>query len=250
MKTNSKLFLILWALTIITSILVLPYVLNAEAKMLLSNGLSIEEIILISIIQGVIIFGISTFLGLILAKKTGFELPLLTAFIEHKKINYKNTLKLSIAIGIITGILIIILDVFVFQQPIAFNTIWWQGLLASFYGGIAEEILMRLFLVSLIAFILTKLFRKKQPGKNILWFSIIAISIVFGLGHLPITSTMTTITPLIITRAIILNGIAGTIFGYLYWKKGLESAIISHFSADIVLHVIFPILTVILFVQI
>jgi len=37
-----------------------------------------------------------------------------------------------------------------------------------------------------------------------------------------------------------LNGIGGIIFGWLYWKKGLESAMISHFSADIVLQVIFP----------
>jgi hypothetical protein len=35
-----------------------------------------------------------------------------------------------------------------------------------------------------------------------------------------------------------LNGVLGVAFGRLYWKKGLESAMIAHFSADIVLHVI------------
>lgn len=49
---------------------------------------------------------------------------------------------------------------------------------------------------------------------------------------------MTLLTPILIVRTIILNGIGGIIFGWLYWKKGLESAMISHFSADIVLHVI------------
>jgi hypothetical protein len=42
-------------------------------------------------------------------------------------------------------------------------------------------------------------------------------------------------THIIVARAIILNGIGGIIFGWLYWKKGLESAIISHFSLDIIL---------------
>jgi len=37
-----------------------------------------------------------------------------------------------------------------------------------------------------------------------------------------------------------LNGLGGLAFGWLYWKQGLESAMIAHFSADIVLHVITP----------
>ena len=46
------------------------------------------------------------------------------------------------------------------------------------------------------------------------------------------------LTPLVITRAILLNGIGGVVFGWLYWKRGLEAAMIAHFSADIVLHVL------------
>jgi hypothetical protein len=37
-----------------------------------------------------------------------------------------------------------------------------------------------------------------------------------------------------------LNGLGGLAFGWLYWKRGLESAMMAHFSADIVLHVITP----------
>ncbi len=60
-----------------------------------------------------------------------------------------------------------------------------------------------------------------------------------SMGHLPVTSTLVPITPLIVMRAIVLNGLAGLAFGYLYFTRGLESAMLSHFSADIVLHVIF-----------
>ena len=38
------------------------------------------------------------------------------------------------------------------------------------------------------------------------------------------------------------NGSIGVIFGWLYWKKGLESAMIAHFSSDVVLHVITPLM--------
>ncbi|MDD3715217.1 MAG: CPBP family intramembrane metalloprotease, partial [Atribacterota bacterium] len=33
--------------------------------------------------------------------------------------------------------------------------------------------------------------------------------------------------------------VAGLAFGWLYWTRGLESSMIAHFSADIVLHVLF-----------
>ena len=35
-----------------------------------------------------------------------------------------------------------------------------------------------------------------------------------------------------------LNGIAAIPFGYLYWKRGLESAMIAHFCADFVIYVV------------
>jgi membrane protease YdiL (CAAX protease family) len=43
-----------------------------------------------------------------------------------------------------------------------------------------------------------------------------------------------------VLRAIVLNGIGGLVFGWLYWKKGLEYAIAAHFIADIVLLAILP----------
>lgn len=48
------------------------------------------------------------------------------------------------------------------------------------------------------------------------------------------------LTGLVVTRAIVLNGLAAVIFGHLYWTRGLEAAILAHFSADIVLHVVAP----------
>jgi membrane protease YdiL (CAAX protease family) len=46
------------------------------------------------------------------------------------------------------------------------------------------------------------------------------------------------LTPLVITRTIILNALVGVVCGWLYWKRGLESAMLAHFSADLVLHVL------------
>jgi hypothetical protein len=66
----------------------------------------------------------------------------------------------------------------------------------------------------------------------------ILAAVLFGLGRLPILTLLVPLTPLVIARTVVLNGLLGIIFGWLYWKRGLEAAMISHFSADIVLHVL------------
>ena len=43
--------------------------------------------------------------------------------------------------------------------------------------------------------------------------------------------------PLSIGRIILLNALVGLPFGWLFWKYGLEHAMVAHFSADLVLHV-------------
>jgi membrane protease YdiL (CAAX protease family) len=56
-------------------------------------------------------------------------------------------------------------------------------------------------------------------------------------GHLPAASRITPLTPALIGRTLLLNGIAGAVFGYLYWKRGLEAVMIAHGTADVVMHV-------------
>ena len=43
-----------------------------------------------------------------------------------------------------------------------------------------------------------------------------------------------------VARTVMLNGLAGLGFGWLYWRQGFESAVLAHFCADLVLHVAAP----------
>jgi membrane protease YdiL (CAAX protease family) len=36
------------------------------------------------------------------------------------------------------------------------------------------------------------------------------------------------------------NGLAGVVFGWLYWRRGLLAAMVAHLTFDLVLHVIVP----------
>jgi membrane protease YdiL (CAAX protease family) len=76
------------------------------------------------------------------------------------------------------------------------------------------------------------------PGTKTFWLANVIIAVIFGLGHLGSASFMLPITPLVVLAAVLLNGIASLTFGYLYWTRGLEAAMLAYFSADIVFHVI------------
>ena len=70
------------------------------------------------------------------------------------------------------------------------------------------------------------------------WVANIIVAILFGLGHLPSAAMVMHITPTVVVLALALNGIAAIAFGYLYWKRGLEAAMIAHFCADFVIYVV------------
>lgn len=64
-------------------------------------------------------------------------------------------------------------------------------------------------------------------------------AVLFGLAHIPNATHFVPFSGLVLARALILNGVAALVFGWLYWRKGLEAAMLAHFSADIVVHVLF-----------
>ena len=67
-------------------------------------------------------------------------------------------------------------------------------------------------------------------------------ALLFGAGHLPTAAGIWGLDAGVIARTVVLNAIGGVVFGWLYWKRGLEMAVLSHFAADIVLHVLVPLL--------
>ena len=259
-KFDWRIFFILLAAATFGVIAIFPYSLALLAGQLeaLKTQLPFPfpVYLLMQVLQSVLLFAVAIGLGMLAANRIGLGLPILEAKLAGENVGakIKAILPISIIIGVVGSLIIIALDKWVFgpglmtqlgeqaqvlnlevAQPAA-----WKGLLASFYGGINEEILLRLFMMSVLAW-LGKFISHTADGRPttaIFWIANVLAAVLFGLGHLPATSMLLPLTPLVITRAIVLNGLLGIAFGYLYMTRGLESAMISHFSADIVLHVL------------
>lgn len=105
------------------------------------------------------------------------------------------------------------------------------------YGGVIEEIIMRLFLMSLFSLLIWKAFYRhsKTIPNNVLISCNILTALLFAAGHLPATKLMFgDLTPLLIFRSFLLNGISGLGFGYLYRKHGIHYAMLAHAGTHII----------------
>jgi membrane protease YdiL (CAAX protease family) len=235
-----KLFFTLLAASLFGTCAVLPYVLTSDV--LESLPVPLWVLVCGQLVQSAVLFAFCIFVGLLLARRTGLGAPVLEDFFDGKPIGVgrvQQLLKIGLACGAIVGVAIVVVDAACFAQVAlalveSLKPSVWKGFLASFYGGICEEILMRLFLMTVLCW----LFLKIHKSSLSIWAAIIVTSVAFGLGHLPITASLVSLSPAVVARALILNGIAGVAFGWLYWKKGLETAMIAHFTTDIVLHVV------------
>jgi hypothetical protein len=222
---KDKKFYILWLASILGSVSVLPYIAA-------NSGIVVTANLVVSVLlQATFLYAFVVFFGMRISKKLAF-----------KMIPSKKFIVPSIISGMGVGLAIKLLDKFIFathanlllQHVIDIEP--WKGLLASFYGAVNEEILLRLFAVSLIAWLL-KRFSKMSPS-NCIVISIIFCALLFGLGHLPMLYKMVdTPNSWDVVRVMTLNGLAGVVFGILYWRYGLISSMLSHFTADLVTHV-------------
>ena len=104
------------------------------------------------------------------------------------------------------------------------------------YGAVIEEVMLRLFWMSLAVFLLHKLVGRgsDRPSVAVMVFANVITAILFAAGHLPATILLLGDSPMILLRCFLLNGGLGLAFGWLYRKYGLRYAMIAHGGCHVV----------------
>lgn len=173
--------------------------------------------------------------GVWLGKKTGL-------WRDERSIT-RQPLMASIVISVIGGMALILPDIFFFGKHIpaiaesyAVKPTIPYLVATVTYGAVIEEVMLRLFWMSLVVFVLWKLFQRKreQPSTAVMVSANIIAALLFAAGHLPTTFVTIGSSALIIFRCFLLNGTFGLAFGWLYRKYGLRYAMIAHGGCHIV----------------
>ena len=208
----------------------------AEVEKVGINGIPVE--ILLGIVTAVQSLGYGVILGgvgIYLAKKIGL-------WKDEKSIE-KQPLIAALIIAIVGGFMLILPDIFWFgkQSQAIMDTYEAKPTISYLiatvtYGAVIEEVLLRLFAMSLVAFILHKIFGKKEekPSVTVLVVANIVAATLFAVGHLPTNFALFGSSFLIVFRCLLLNGVFGLAFGWLYRQYGLRYAMIAHGGCHIV----------------
>ena len=204
-------------------------------QQILDQGLNNILLGLVTAVQSLVYGVVCGVFGIILAKKVGLWKDETT--IESRP------LFITLVITVIGGLGIILPDLLFFgrySQAImdsyaAKPTIVYI-LAAVIYGGVIEEVMLRLFVMSLIAFLLHKVFGKngEAPATGVLAAANVIAALLFAAGHLPGTAMLLGLSPMILFRCFLLNGGFGLLFGWLYRKYGLRYSMLAHAGCHVI----------------
>lgn len=247
-----KIFWLLLIASVVGVVALLPFLLALFQKIIAASPLPMPMPVLLTVqvMQNAILFAGFISLGLILARKVGIATPILQRWLYGGSAPApKNAAVTPLLFGAVGAAFLLLVFYVIFlpripEWPIGVEAAMpiWKRFLACFYGGINEEILARLLALSLILWGLRKIARQQSPQASpvIFWIANLIVAGLFAAGHIPAAKAFLSITPIVLAAILIMNGSLSLAFGYLCWKRGLEAAMLAHFSADVILQVIGP----------
>ena len=201
----------------------------------------------LAVIQPGVLTTLAVLVGIWLAPKVGLHTPAAEAIAEHQP--FFPALRPQVIPGIVVGILsgVAIVACWLLVRPYltadfiarseAFNAVL-PPITRFLYGGFTEEILLRWGVMTFFVWALWRILGRHENAPRAAWFviAIFASAFLFGAGHLPIASALSGgLTVPLTIYVVTANSIFGIASGFLYWTRGLESAIIAHMFAHVVL---------------
>jgi hypothetical protein len=239
-KLYLALVLLLVGLIGMASILTMEIPMPQEILDTLGDKFSPFQIKLLVLINPIILLIIAITIGTLLYQSVGLRVPLVERLVGISvQYNARTILLSGVVGGLIAGAGIsIIAIVFKSITPHEFSELSksYQPTLAArfLYGGIVEELFMRFGLMTFFVWLCSKI--TKSTRDYVYWVGILLATLIFAIGHFPVVfNSVESPSITLLTYVILGNSVGGIIFGWLYWKKGLESAIVAHAFAHVVM---------------
>lgn len=193
----------------------------------------------LSLVQPAILTALALAIGAALAPRVGLGAPLIDAALAGRPLG--EVLRRQLPAAVI-GAAVVAAILLAYQQFVAPSLAEGSeagARLAAFelplvtrllYGGIVEEVMTRWGLVSLFVWLLAR--RRDAAPASAYWLAIALAAALFAAGHLPALFLAAGDPPLGLVAAVLAgNFVPGLVFGWLYWRRGLEAAIVAHAGA-------------------
>ena len=200
-------------------------------------------LVLVQEVQALVLCAVAAYAGVRFAPRAGLDAPWLRATAERRErpAGFGSMAIEAAAIGSVTAIAVT--AVALMLRSSVPPELWkpppggfWTRASSAFYGGIAEETIVRWGLLSTLVVLL-----QRAGARQPFWPANVLLALIFGALHLPAVAFMRIpLTAGVIAHVLLGNGIAGVIFGWMFRRRGLEGAMVSHGAADIWLQAALP----------
>lgn len=253
LSVKTRLFLVLFLAGFAGVVSILLLDLAAVVALLPAPAESLPRITpaikLLSLVQPTVLLAVAVLLGVLLAPRVGLSAPVAESIAAGAVSRVASALRPQFipgVLGSLVGAASVLLSAAVFKPFISADTL---ARISQFtrllplptrflYGGITEELLLRWGLMTLLVWVGWRLFQKERvkPAATCFIGAILVSAFIFGLGHLPVAVMLLgEPTAAVVLFVIVANSAFGMVAGYLYWKYGLESAMIAHLLGHVVL---------------
>ncbi|MCW0980666.1 CPBP family intramembrane metalloprotease [Agrobacterium sp. BT-220-3] len=232
-----------WHILLITGLTGVASLLLATFEQLAPGQQLSFQIRLLMLIQPAILTIAAVAIGQALAGRVGLGTPLIDALVQGGSLRavLRRQALPALSAGLAVGLLMIAYSTVILSAVTDATT---KAIMTAFpvplatrilYGGITEELLTRWGLMSFFAWALWRMAGRGQLRPAMLWAAILVAAALFATGHLPLLFAITTDPqPSLIVAILIANFIPGVLFGWLFWRRGLEAAMLSHAFAHCV----------------
>lgn len=243
MSTRWKLGLLMWGIgltgVVALTVLVLPGLIASLPEMVGREmpplPFPMWALPLVSLAQSGLLLALAVWAGVALSPAVGLRAPAFEAATKRESIG--SALRPQLVPGIVAGIVGgLVLAGFTHSAPAAVQAA--QGRIAMplvvrvLYGGITEELLLRWGFMTVVLWLAWRFFPRTTAW---VWVAIAISAVIFAAGHLPAAGILVgPLTAAIVGYVIVVNTIFGIAFGWLYWRYGLEAAILAHALAHVV----------------
>lgn len=155
----------------------------------------------------------------------------------------------SVAFGILAALLVATIDHLFFGGETARRTPALDEhptpagrVLVTFVGALGEELYFRVFFATAVATVVWLVLRRVvgQRAASVTaaqWTGTIAAMIYVGLWHIWMSAD-----PSGDTRVLAINSVGNLLYGWMYWRRGLEFAVLTHGVLNATLYLGYPLL--------
>ena len=199
---------------------------------------------LASLAQSALLVALAVWTGVALAPKVGLRAPAFAAAATARSI--ASALRPQLLPGLVVGALggAGLFAIGGYAAPAALAEVqqpFTVPILARvLYGGVTEELLLRWGLMTALVWLAWRLLQRRRgtPRAVYIWLAFVVCGLLFGAGHLPAAAVLVgELTGDVVLFVVGVNSAFGVVFGYLFWRYGLEAAMIAHMTAHVVSYV-------------